>query len=192
MVQTHKIEATFLTGIKLCICSPKFTDFSHSSLVFLVSEHMENENIFQDTRVRLGKLCHEGNAGAREVVSSEGADESVLEIYLYKLIYCLPKDSKRGIDGCKKGDCSFLEYSYARPNDANSFCPILEGSLARCRAAVSSIQLRDSGSIPVIDLQKRQFYEMMQHWFLLRIVTPVVSKDLPSRKEGKKKRKTNP
>lgn len=113
------MEAAFLIGIKLSIWPPKFTDSSHSSPVYLVSEHMENEKIPQEARGRSGKLRHEGNAGQREVVSFEKADESVLEIRR-----ACQKAVIRGIDGCKKGDCSFLEYSYARASDANGSCPV--------------------------------------------------------------------
>lgn len=60
----------------------------------------------------------EGNAGER-VVSFEGADESVLEIR-----GACQKAIIRDIDGCKKGDCSFLEYSYARASDAKNSCPV--------------------------------------------------------------------
>lgn len=111
------MEDAFLIGLKLSICSPNFTDSSHSSLLYLVPEHVENEKIPQQARGRLGKR-REGNAGER-VVLFEGADESVLEIRgaCQRVII-------RGIDGCKKSDCSFLEYSYARASDANSSCPV--------------------------------------------------------------------
>lgn len=91
------MEAAFLIGIKLSISSPKLADSSHSSLVYLVSEHMENEKIPREARFCLGNLRHEGNAGKREVISFEGADESVLETrgICQKVLI-------RGIDGCKK------------------------------------------------------------------------------------------
>lgn len=119
-----KWKLVFFSSIKLSVWSPKFPDSSHSSLVCLTAEHMENEEIAEEARGCLGQLQHEGSAGERDGVSFEGADEeSVLEVR-----GACVKAVIRDTDGCEKGECSFLGCSCAKASNASSSCTIGEES----------------------------------------------------------------
>lgn len=69
------------------------------------------------------------------MVFFEGADEPVLEIR-----GACAKEVVRDTDGCEKGDCSFLGYSYAKASNAGSSYTIgdessvMQSCCSYCRA----------------------------------------------------------
>lgn len=169
--------------------SPTFPESSHSSLVCLASERMENEEIPQEARNCLEKLWLEGNDRERKVVLFEGADESVLEIR-----GACVKAVIRDIDGCEKGDCSFLGYSYAKASNASSSYTIGEESsvmqscCSYCRAKGAGWCFCDC-PVEETDSYLPASYQLVQCWFSLQTVPLEAGKDLPPRKERKIKRR---
>lgn len=122
------------------------------------------------------------------MVFFEEADESVLEIR-----GACVKAVIRDIDGCEKGDCSFLGYSYAKASNASSSCTIGEESSV-VQSCCSSCRAKGAGwcfcDCPVEerDSYLPASYQLVQCWFSLQTVPPVAGKDLPPRKERKIKR----